>query len=567
MKRIATMLLGVSLGCSTTEVHVHIDADDGARERGVSVRVRVYGNDDLITFDQVAVLGNAPEAQFPLTVVISPKDDDAARRYRVVAELADASENVFNTLVATGGFQEGAVAHLWLRFRSDCNDRTGCGDGQTCWQGQCIGACFSAFENGSAESVPLCGPCSTCDQGTCVSSCGCASDSCVAGLCKPAHEVQAVATGSAHTCSLQEDRSVHCWGSNASGQVGMTDRSLVVTRPAAVMLHNEPPNATQISAGNSHTCVVSNDFHIYCWGNNGHGQLGIGHHDDVAGVVQVPRDLGQTWLEIALGGVHSCAIGRDRELRCWGFNDRGQLGIIDEPPRCDTEEEENCDRPRRPPCRWPSPQRIVSPAAFQSVFPGGLVTCGVSSSELWCWGYNLDFELGLPEPPECSSCDRYLPAQGDTDRDWTTISAGRRHTCGLKQDGRLLCWGGNRYGQLGDGATVDRPQRLLVAGDHLWVQVGQGPSAEHVCAVDTGNAIWCWGNNEQGQLGVRDALNHTPTRVVDSEGQWRGLSVGLSHTCAVRNDFTLWCWGGNESGQLGVGDTESRLQPTRVCFE
>jgi alpha-tubulin suppressor-like RCC1 family protein len=76
--------------------------------------------------------------------------------------------------------------------------------------------------------------------------------------------------------------------------------------------------------------------------------------------------------------------------------------------------------------------------------------------------------------------------------------------------------------------------------------------------------MWCWGSNENGQLGLGDRTKRlTPTRV-GSATSWQDIDTGATHTCATRTDSNLWCWGGNEDGQLGLGDRRTRLYPRHV---
>src|SRR6476469_3209495 len=118
--------------------------------------------------------------------------------------------------------------------------------------------------------------------------------------------------------------------------------------------------------------------------------------------------------------------------------------------------------------------------------------------------------------------------------------------------GALWCWGLNRNGQLGlgDRLSVDKPTQVGSATDWL----GMAPGYQHTCAVrSTQRLLYCWGNNKYGQLGLGDVQQRLSPEQVDMDG-WKGPSSGFGHTCSTMVDFTLWCWGNNASGQLGLGN-------------
>jgi alpha-tubulin suppressor-like RCC1 family protein len=135
----------------------------------------------------------------------------------------------------------------------------------------------------------------------------------------------------------------------------------------------------------------------------------------------------------------------------------------------------------------------------------------------------------------------------------------------VRPDTSLWCWGGNRYGQLGNGGTGDaaQPVRVTAPADH-WLTVAVG--AESTCALRSDAGLWCWGDNRYGQLGDGSATaRRRPVRVGGSQ-TWVALAVG-THTCAVRTDHTLWCWGAGAHGELGDGTTQGRRAPGQVGAE
>jgi alpha-tubulin suppressor-like RCC1 family protein len=131
----------------------------------------------------------------------------------------------------------------------------------------------------------------------------------------------------------------------------------------------------------------------------------------------------------------------------------------------------------------------------------------------------------------------------------TQISAKVSTTCALRSDGKPYCWGDNFYGQLGDGSKTQRDEPVEVQGFVGGVkQISVG--GQHTCAVKDDGSLWCWGRNAYGQLGTGDTLGQTKLVRVPLDGVSR-VSAGFNHTCVVRTDGTTWCWGLNGNAQLG----------------
>ena len=140
------------------------------------------------------------------------------------------------------------------------------------------------------------------------------------------------------------------------------------------------------------------------------------------------------------------------------------------------------------------------------------------------------------------------------------IATGANHSCAIKLDRTLECWGANNYGQLGLGDNTRRYSPKQVGADRNWRRVAA--DGNHTCAINTDGKLFCWGENTYGQLGDSNQPIQpfkTMPGQIGSETNWQNVSVGTHHTCAVKTDHTLWCWGSNDDGQLGVGQPGSRL--------
>ena len=142
--------------------------------------------------------------------------------------------------------------------------------------------------------------------------------------------------------------------------------------------------------------------------------------------------------------------------------------------------------------------------------------------------------------------------------------AAGNHTCGVRTDRTLWCWGLGSYGELGIGHTsAAEAFPVQVGSTSTWDTVAVGAFTS--CATRTDASLWCWGYNALGQVGI----GSTKQRIVSPQqvgaGQsWSAVSVGLFHTCATRTDGTLWCWGQNSFGALGNGSTDDGNRPEQV---
>lgn len=315
---------------------------------------------------------------------------------------------------------------------------------------------------------------------------------------------------------------------------------------------------TQFGTGGLHTCAIrAANSSLWCWGSGSQGQLSTEDTLDSGAPAQV-RGADQTWLSVASGGSEfSCGLRADHTLFCWGDNSRLQLtGTIDTtltPPRI-------------------SPERLtvythIGTELWAVLGLGGAHTCGIqigSASEttgsLWCWGDNSRGQLGNGSS---GSTPVGTMTRIGADSDWGQLSAGAEHTCGIRTGNALYCWGDNTYGQIGDGNASATPVTVPTQIAGGWSAVAAG--GRHTCGIKTDGTLWCWGRNDYGQLGLGTVtLQDSPQAVAPGVTDWVGVAAGALHTCARRGDASLWCWGDNEAGQLGVGSTLHKSAPVKV---
>jgi alpha-tubulin suppressor-like RCC1 family protein len=304
---------------------------------------------------------------------------------------------------------------------------------------------------------------------------------------------------------------------------------------------------TQITAGAFHTCGIHSGGTLWCWGDNLFGQLGTARYagEDRPHQVTIPAPGG--WASVTAGYGHTCATRTDGTLWCWGQNYFGQLGIG------------NYTSHNRP-------EQVTTPApgGWAAVTAGSEHTCATrTDGTLWCWGFNLDGELGIGNNTDQDLPQRLTtPAPGG----WAAVSAGVYETCATRTGGTLWCWGFDLDGELGVGSSLvqELPLQVTTPAPGGWAAVSAGDS--RTCATRTGGTLWCWGNNDNGQLGIGSHTDQGLPRQVTTPapGGWTSVAPGYGHTCAIRTGGTLWCWGDNFYGELGTGSHAAPDLPRQV---
>ncbi len=200
----------------------------------------------------------------------------------------------------------------------------------------------------------------------------------------------------------------------------------------------------------------------------------------------------------------------------------------------------------------------AGPIAAKSASAGGRHTCAIKDDgTLWCWGADFFGQLGQGKRAHSRP-----PVQVKAWTDWREVSAGGLHTCGIRTGGTLWCWGLNHRGQLGQGTRDDSNRPLQVGKRTDWLHVDAG--AATTCAITAGAEAFCWGDNMHGQVGDGTRVNRGNPVPVAKNFNWDQVRIQGTHTCGVRPNGSLWCWGRNMNGELGDGTMKARVAPQRV---
>lgn len=310
----------------------------------------------------------------------------------------------------------------------------------------------------------------------------------------PLTGVVEVRAGGNHTCARLTSGQVRCWGYNLYGQLGddTTDERelpVVVKSPSG---SGALTGVTGLATGGNHTCARVTGNQVRCWGSNGDRQLGDGTDMGTSLPVTVVSTSGSGALtgvtQLVAGGAHTCARVGGGQVRCWGYNDKGQLG------------NGGTDDQGVPQTVLP----VSGDGALTGVTQlaaGSQHTCGVigATKQVRCWGNGGTYQLGNGQALTVHRPVVVKAATGNGALGQVTqVAAGWDHTCARLTSGQVRCWGNNIHGQLGTGNTTFRPLPTAVrapTGSAALTQVTQLASLDQFgCArLSTGQAR-CWGN-------------------------------------------------------------------------
>jgi alpha-tubulin suppressor-like RCC1 family protein len=356
----------------------------------------------------------------------------------------------------------------------------------------------------------------------------------VATAVQPAPASPRVAAGGAHACAITSSGGAKCWGANDRGQLGDGSN---IARSSPVQVAGLTSGVTAIAASHgSFTCALTSAGAVKCWGFNQFGQLGNGSTTDSHIPVSV-AGLSSGVSAVAVGDAHACALMTAGGVKCWGS---AYLTFANN--------------------QWQNnPTPVDVPA-----FPGGVTaiatgvgfTCVLTTAGgVKCWGDNHDGELGNGDnAPTNLGSGTPVDVSGLTSG-VVAIASHWAQTCALTSGGGVKCWGQNHYGELGNGATGFSRIPVDVTG------LASGVTAiatgyRESCAVTSSGGVKCWGSNLYSALGD-PAIDHsaTPLSVPGLASGVRDVTVGQYFACALMLAGGVKCWGNDSDGELGNGDS------------
>lgn len=314
--------------------------------------------------------------------------------------------------------------------------------------------------------------------------------------------------------------------------------------------------ATALSAGAEHTCAVTSAGRAVCWGRNDKGQLGDGsaterhQPSDVVTIAGVKASDG--------GGKQSCAIvGASNNLYCWGSDALGQLGSVSSTGASD---------PNSAPVVVQDDASVADMSGVSSVSTGTNHTCAIHGGVVACWGEGVNGKLGDGDTSAHSAvkagqCLRG-PAGSETFvTDGLAVAAGESHTCLLRSNKTVDCWGDNSLGQLGGGAIASTGLASAVSGLSNVTALSAGRF--HTCAL-VGGQVYCWGNNGSNQVGQAAGASYDTPQLVSGLSGVTAVAAGGNFTCVIAGG-AVQCWGANGSGQRGDANAASSSARTTLA--
>lgn len=403
------------------------------------------------------------------------------------------------------------------------------------------------------------------------------------------------ASGTNRTCAIVSG-SVYCWGHNAYGQLGNgkyvgpphdIELPSAVDSLVPVKVRRDPgvmagKNIVKIFVAQFHSCALSDDGQMFCWGWNEYGQLGNGTMVDASVPVRVTGALSSKVItDIGGSGNTSCAIAEGK-IYCWGLNNRGVVGV----GSTATMSYASPTLVSAPGTSTTLPSSYMATALSTSGSRSSLM-CAIANSKAYCWGWNEIGSVGDNTTSGDTGKYRTRPTKvydGDvlsgktvtaiSQDGYTNSTNGYAHVCAVAS-GAVYCWGENNSGQLGDKtstATRSKPVAVYTGGvlsgkTVTDIQVG----LRHSCALANG-AVYCWGIGSTGQLGHNSTgSSNEPVAVYTEAGALTGSNVlsigaGANRGCAVITDGRTYCWGVNNNGQIGDGTKNTALKPTESLF-
>jgi len=293
--------------------------------------------------------------------------------------------------------------------------------------------------------------------------------------------VISISAGDAHTCVVTTVGGIKCWGSNYYGQLGDGNGAVSAYSATPVDVTGLTSGMVAVGTGYDHTCGLTTGGGVKCWGSAASGQLGNGASG--AGVTyKTPSDVGNLSSGVAslsAGAYHTCVLTTGGGVRCWGSNTAGQLG----------------NSTTSMATFWSNVQGLTSGVTAMSA--NVVHTCAMTmNGGLKCWGNNDFGQLGNGNETFSTTPVAVMGLSSGV----TAMSHGGYVTCALDIGGTLKCCGWNAYGQFGNGTTTNSNTPITISG-LPWQPATISEGKTSACALTTAGRVKCWGGNDYGQVG------------------------------------------------------------------
>ncbi|MEF2175974.1 MAG: hypothetical protein V3575_05860, partial [Candidatus Absconditabacteria bacterium] len=350
-----------------------------------------------------------------------------------------------------------------------------------------------------------------------------------------------------HSCFIQGNGEYKCIGNNIYGQLG---NGLADTQHIKVLPENyNHLSYIEISSlKDNHNFGIDENGQIWGWGLNSFGQIGNGNYENQNNFAKI-QGVESLKFEKVVGYLHSkCGLTNTKELYCWGRNNAYQLGEYIGLTSVD-----------------PLLMNIDNINDISGTNYGVVVLTNDGEVKTVGW-WPL---LGLGSKSYSRFFNSVLKNDGQILTGVIEISSKLNHVCALTNDGQVYCWGDNynlQVGSISGGLDGDARYTYRALNTGLSEIKSVFVSLYHSCAIKTNNDVYCWGANSSGQLGNGNNNNsYIPQKVslLDGKDILYGGS-GYSHSCIITGDKDIYCWGSNSNGQIGDGTRNHKYQPVRV---
>jgi alpha-tubulin suppressor-like RCC1 family protein len=331
----------------------------------------------------------------------------------------------------------------------------------------------------------------------------------------------------AASTALATSVGVMAWGSNGVGQLG-DGGGPISDEPVSL---SEPADVTSVSGGDQFSLALLKNDTVMSWGSRESGELGRSGAEDVPGEVSGLTEV----TAISAGGTHSLALLKNETVRAWGNNFSGQVG------------DGTMKNTKATPVEV---HGLIEVTAISAGYLHSLALLG--DRKVVAWGDNKAGELG-----DGTTTNRDEPVEVHGLSEVLAISAGGEYSLALLKSGTVMAWGKNSSGQLGDGTTSDRHEPVEVKGlteEVTAISASKGlAGVAHSLALLKGGKVVAWGNNEDGQLGDGTTTSRYEPVEVSGLTKVAAISADGAHSLALSEKGAVQAWGRNSSGQLGDG--------------